>query len=298
MGWSRGGQWVLPAGIRRGTQQDAAGSIFGRFTPHSRALLSSGGFLYWRSGSLLGGILLLMEHLAMLRDSCYDKPRLHIKEQRYHTANKGPQSQSYGFSSSHVCTWELDHKESQELKNCWFQIVVLEKTLEIPLDSKEIKPVNPKRNQPWIFFGRTDAEAEAEAPILWPPVAKSWFTRKDPGAGKDWGQEEKRFTEDKMVGWYQQLNGHEVEQIPGDSRGQTILACRSSWGHKESDTTEWLNNKRLPNVPTRRRWDGIQWVEARGTDEHPMMSSRSPCNKQPSAPYISSPPVEKLCAGV
>ena len=162
MGWSRGRQWVLPAGIRRRTGEDAAGSISGRFTPHSRALLSSGGFLYWRNCSLLEAVLLFMEHLAMLRDCCYNKSRQHIKKQRYHFANKNPQSQSYGFSSSHVCLWELDHKEVWELKNCWFQIVVLQKTLEIPLDSKEIKPVNPKRNQPWIFFGRTDAEA----PIL------------------------------------------------------------------------------------------------------------------------------------
>ena len=103
--------------------------------------------------------------------------------------------------------WKLDHKEGWELKNWYFWTVMLQKTLESPLDCKEIKPVNPKGNQPWIFIGRTDAEAEA--PILWPPDAKSWLVRGDPDAGKDWGQEEKRATENEMVGWYHGLNGHE-----------------------------------------------------------------------------------------
>ena len=111
---------------------------------------------------------------------------------------KGPYSQSYGFSSSHVWMWELDYKESWALKNWCFWTVVLEKTLEGPLDWKEIQPVNPKGNQPWIFIGRTDAEAEA--PILWPPHEKSWLIGKDPDAGKDWRQEEKGMTEDEMVG--------------------------------------------------------------------------------------------------
>ena len=110
---------------------------------------------------------------------------------------KGTNSQSYGFSSSHVSIWELDHKEGWPLKNWCFQTVVLEKTLESPLDSKEIKPVNPKGNQPWIFIGRTDAKAEA--PTFWPPDAKSWFTGKDPDAGTDWGQKEKVVTEDEMI---------------------------------------------------------------------------------------------------
>ena len=100
---------------------------------------------------------------------------------------------------------------------------------------KEIKPVNPKGNQPWIFTGRTDAEAEA--PILWPPDVKNWLIGKDPDAGKDQGQKEKGAAEDEMVGWHHQLNGHEFEQIPGDSGGQRSLACCSSWGHKASDTT-------------------------------------------------------------
>ena len=118
--------------------------------------------------------------------------------------------------------------------------VVLEKTLESPLNCKEIKPVNPKGNQSWIFIGRTDAEAEA--PKLWPPDVKSWLIRKDPDAGKDWRQEEKGTTEEKMVGWHHWLTGHEFEQTLKDGKGQGSLACCSPWGHKELDTTEWLNN--------------------------------------------------------
>ena len=114
--------------------------------------------------------------------------------------------------------------------------MVLEKTLVSPLDCKEIKPVNPKGNQPWIFTGRTDAKAET--PILWPPDAKSWLTGKDPDAGKDWGQEEKAATEDEMVGWYHWLSGCEFEQTLGDSEGQGSLVCYSSWGRKKSNTTE------------------------------------------------------------
>ena len=128
----------------------------------------------------------------------YDKPRQHNKKQRHHLTDKGSISQSYCFSSSYVWTWEVDCKEGWALKNWWFWFVVLEKTLESPLDNKEIKLVNPKGNQPWIFIGSTDAEAEA--PILWPPDAKSQFIGKNRDAGKDWGQEEKGATEDKMVG--------------------------------------------------------------------------------------------------
>ena len=126
----------------------------------------------------------------------YDKPRQCIKKQRHQFANKGLYSQSYGFSSSHVWMWELDHKEGWALKNWCFCTVVLKKTLESPLDNRKIKPVNPKGNQPWIFIGRTDAEAEA--PILWPLEAKSWLNRKDPDARKYWWQE-KGTTEDEMV---------------------------------------------------------------------------------------------------
>ena len=134
---------------------------------------------------------------------------LKIKKQRHYFADKGPYSQSYGFSSSHVWMWELDHKEGWAPKNWCFWTVVLEKRLESPLDCKEIKPVHPKGNQSWIFTGRTDAEAEA--PILWPPDAKNWLIGKDPDAGKDWRQEKRWTTEDELVGWHHQLDGHEFE---------------------------------------------------------------------------------------
>ena len=173
----------------------------------------------------------------------YDKPKQYIKNQRHYFADKCLYSQSYGFSSSHVQMWQLDHNEGWALKNWSFQTVVLEKTLESLLDSKEIQPVNPKGNQSWIFTGRTDAEAKA--PILWPPHEKIWFIGKDLDAGKDRRQEEKGTTEDEMVGWHQQLNGHEFEQTLGDGYGQESLECCSPWGHKESDTTEWLNNNNL-----------------------------------------------------
>ena len=136
--------------------------------------------------------------------------------------------------------WELDHKEGWALKNWYFQTVVLKKTFESPLDCKEIKQVHPNGNQPWIFIERTDAEAEA--PILWPPDVKSWLIGKDPDAGKDWGQEEKGVAEDEMVGWHHRLSGHEFEQTPGDREGQVSLVCCNRWGCKELDTTEQLNN--------------------------------------------------------
>ena len=149
-------------------------------------------------------------------------------------------SQRYGFSSSHVWMWELNHKEGWLPKKWCFWSVMLEKTLESPLDCKEMKPVNPKRNQPLIFTGRTDAKAEA--PILWPPDVKSWLIRKDPDAGKDWKKEEKGMTEDEMVGWHHWLNGHEFEQALGDCEGQGNLACYNPQSCKESEMTEWLNN--------------------------------------------------------
>ena len=132
-------------------------------------------------------------------------------------------SQSYGFSSGHVWVWELDHKEGWVRKNWCSWIVVLEKTLESPLDCKEIKPVNPKGNRSWIYIGRTDAEAEA--PILWPPDAKNWLTRKHSDSEKDWRQEEKGMPKDETVGWHHQLNGHEFDQ--GDGKGQGSPACYS-----------------------------------------------------------------------
>ena len=169
---------------------------------------------------------------------CVIKPRQHIKKQRHPFADNGLYHQSYGFSSSHVWMWELDPKEGWAPKNGCFQTVALEKTLESSLDCKEIKSVNLKGNQSWIFIRRTDAEA----PILWPPDVKSWLTGKDPDAGKDWRQKEKRAAEDEMVRQHHWLNGHEFEQTPGDSEGQGALECFSPWGHKELDMTEHLNN--------------------------------------------------------
>ena len=139
----------------------------------------------------------------------YDQPRLHIKKQRYYFVNKGLSSQGYDFSSGHVWMWELDGEERWVLKNWCFWTVVLRKTLESPLDCKEIQLVNPKGDQSWVFTGRTDAEAES--PVLWPPQAKSWLIGKGPDAGRDWGQEEKGTTEDEMAGWHHQLDGHEFE---------------------------------------------------------------------------------------
>ena len=133
----------------------------------------------------------------------------HIKKQRHYSINKGPSSQSYGFSSSHVWIWELNYKESWVPKNWWFWTVLLEKTLESPLDNKEIQPVRPKGNQSQIFIGRTDAEAETS--ILWLPDAENWFIWKDTDAGKDWRQEEKGTTEDEMVEWHHRLNEYEFE---------------------------------------------------------------------------------------
>ena len=135
--------------------------------------------------------------------------------------------------------WEMDYKESWALKNWSFGTVVLEKTLEIPLDCQEVKPVNPKGNQSWIFIGRTDAEAET--PILWPPDSKNWLTGKDPDPGKDWRWEKKGMTEDEMVGWYHRLYGNEFELALGFGDGQGILVCCSLWGCKESERTEQLN---------------------------------------------------------
>ena len=147
------------------------------------------------------------------KDTCslegYDIPRQHIKKQRCHFADKSPCTESYDFSSSYGQMWELDHKGGRTLNNWWFWIVVLEKTLENPLDCKKTKTVNAKRNQPWIFIRRTDAEAEA--PILWPPHSKSQLIGKNPDAGKDRRQEEKETTEDEMAGWHHWLDGHEFE---------------------------------------------------------------------------------------
>ena len=157
--------------------------------------------------------------------------------------------------------WGLHHKESRVLKNWCFWTVVLEKTLESPLDCKEIKPVNPKGNQSWILFGRTDAEVEAT--ILWPPDVKNWPFKKDPDAGTDWKQE-KGTEEDETVGWHHWLDGHGFESALGIGDRQGRLACCNPWGHKELDTTEWLN------------YTELIWVWNSGSAKHLTISNGKP----------------------
>ena len=158
----------------------------------------------------------------------YDQPRQHIKKQRHYFANKGPFSQSYGFSSRHVWMWDLDYKESWVLKNWCFWTVVLEKTLESSLDHKEIQPVHPKWDQSWVFIGRTDVKAET--PILWPPDVKNWLIWKDPDPGKDWRQEERG---QQRMRWLDGIS---------DSMDMSLeLVCCDPWGRKELDMTERLN---------------------------------------------------------
>ena len=169
----------------------------------------------------------------------YNQPRQHIKKKRHYFANKGPSSQGYSFPGGHVWMWYLEYKESWVLTNWSFWALVLEKTLESPLDCREIQPVHPRGDQSWVFIGRTDVEAET--PIFWPPDEKSWLIWKDSDAWKDWRQVEKRMAEDEMVGWHHWLDGHEFGWTPGGGDGQGGLACCSSWGCKESDMTEQLN---------------------------------------------------------
>ena len=159
--------------------------------------------------------------------------------QRHYFANKGPFSQGYGFSFGHVWMWELDCEEDWAPKNCCFWTVVLEKTLESPLNCKEIQPVHSEGDQPWDFFGRNDAKAEAQ--VLRTPHVKSWLIGKDSDAGRDWRQEEKGTTEDEMSGWHHWLDGRESECTPGVGDGQGGQACCDSWGCKELDTAERLN---------------------------------------------------------
>ena len=168
----------------------------------------------------------------------YDKPRQCTKKWRHYFADRGLSSQSYGFSSSHVWMWELNHKKAEHQRIDAIESCCWKGLFESPLD-KEIKTVNPKGNQSWIFFERTNAEAET--PILLPPDANNWLLLgKDPDAGKDWRQE-KWTTEDEMVGWHHRHNGHEFEQAVRAGDRQGSLECCSLWGHKELDTTEWMN---------------------------------------------------------
>ena len=168
----------------------------------------------------------------------YDQPRQHVKKQRHYFVNKYLSSQGYGFSNTHVWMWELDYKESWAQKNWCFWAVVLDKTLESPLDCKEIQPVHPKGDQSWVFIGRTDVEAETL--ILWPSDVKSWLIWKDPDAGKDWGQEEKGMTEHEMVRWHHWLDDMSLSKIQELVKDREAWHA-SLWGCKESDTTEQLN---------------------------------------------------------
>ena len=180
-------------------------------------------------------LFLVQVWLALWKKS-NEQPRQRIKKQRHYFVHKSPSSQNYGFSSSHVWMWELDHKENWEPKNWYFWTVVLEKTFESPFDCKKIQPVSPKGNQSWIFIGRTDAEALK----LWSPDRKNRLVEKDCDSGKYWRQEEKGTTEDEMIGWHHRHNGHGFGWTPGVGDGQGGLAYCGSWGHKESDMTERL----------------------------------------------------------
>ena len=168
-----------------------------------------------------------------LKDACFLEE---IKKQRHYFANRSPSNHSYGSSSHHTWMWELDYKENRAPKNWWFWTLVLEKTLESPLNCKEIQPVHPKGTQSWIFTGRTDAETET--PILWPPDVKNWLFEKTLMLN-DWRREEKETTEDEMVGWHHCLNAHEFKHAPGVGNGQGGLVCCSPWGHRVGH--DWLN---------------------------------------------------------
>ena len=176
--------------------------------------------------------------------------------------------QGSGFSSDHVWMWEFDCEEGRVPKKWCFWTVVLEKTLESPLDCKEIQPVHSEGDLPWDFFGRNNAKAET--PVLWPPQAKSWLIGKDSDAGGDWGQEEKETTVDEMAGWHHWLDGRESEWTPGDGDGQGGLACCDSWGCKELDTSWWLhwtelNALVIQVIKTKKVWEIFKQEETKST---------------------------------
>ena len=180
-----------------------------------------------------------LKDASSLEEKLY-KPTQHVKKQRHYFADKGLSTQSYGLSSSHVWMWDLDHEETWTPKN-WCLNCSVEEDSWVPCTARRsnqsiLKEISP---QSWTFIGGTDAEAEA--PMLWPPDAKNWLIGKDPDAGKDWRQEEKGMTEDEVVGWHHRFNWHEFEQAPAVGDGQRSLVCCSPWGHKELDTTEPLN---------------------------------------------------------
>ena len=174
------------------------------------------------------------------------KPRQCVEQQRHYSADKGPYSQSYGLPSGHVRLWQLDFKEGRMPKNWCLWTLVLEKTPESPLDSKEIRPVNLKGYQPWVFTGRTDTEADA--PVFWSSDPHRWLIAKVADAGKGWGQK-KWAAEDEMTGWHHQCNEHELGQTSGDGEGQSSLVCCSLWDCKGSDMTGRLNNSNRAKAP-------------------------------------------------
>ena len=194
-----------------------------------------------------------LKDLALWKKS-YDQPRQHIKKWRHYFAFKGPSSQSYGFSSSHVWMWELDYKESWAPKNGCFWTVVLEKTVESPLDSKEIQPVHPKVNQSWIFIERSDAEADS--PILWPPNAKNWLIGKDPDAGKDWRQRRKGRQSMKWL------------DVTTNSMDMSWVNSRSWWwtgrpGMLESMRLQWVGHDWVTELNWISQHQGLfQWVSS------------------------------------
>ena len=192
-------------------------------------------FIFWGSKITADGDCSheIKGHLLLGRKAMTNQDNM-LKSRDITLLTKAHLVKANGFSSSHVWMWELDNKESWAPKNWCFLTVVLEETLESPLDCKEIQPVNPQENQSWVFIGRTDAEVETS--IIWPPDVKNWLIGKDPDAGKDWRQEKKGTTEDEMVGWHHQIDGHEFDQAPGVGDGQRSLSCCSPWDCKELDS--------------------------------------------------------------